>query len=74
MEQFLRQVAETPAQRFKAVGQGHDLRFNSRDLSGAALEVADRLVHLCEFRMETAGSERAAGTGMMPPSLRRRHR
>jgi hypothetical protein len=46
---FLDDIALVDVNRFKAVGLGDDLRFNSAYLVGAALQVSAQIVHLISF-------------------------
>ena len=47
--EFLSEVTDGAGQAFPAVGLGQDVRLSGDRLSGAALVVDDRLVHLCAF-------------------------
>lgn len=48
---FLKSVAEAKVSSFAGVGEGQDLRLEAKGLTGAALEVDARLIHLTAFRM-----------------------
>jgi hypothetical protein len=48
---FLKRVADAKVAEFAGVGEGQDLRLEAEGLTGAALEVDDRVVHLSAFRM-----------------------
>ena len=48
---FLKRVADAKVSTFAGVGEGQDLRLEADGLTGAALEVDDRIVHLSAFRM-----------------------
>lgn len=52
VEAFFYRVMKTPAQRFKAVGLGEDLRLESLHVVGGALAVGQGLVHLSAFERE----------------------
>ncbi|MBP1623778.1 MAG: hypothetical protein H6Q07_1798 [Acidobacteria bacterium] len=49
VEGFLKSVREAKMEEFPAVGEGVDIRFSGRDITGAALAVDDRIVHLSAF-------------------------
>jgi hypothetical protein len=49
VEAFLKSVREAKTEEFPAVGEGVDIRFSGRDITGAALAVNDRIVHLSVF-------------------------
>ena len=70
---FLRSVAQAEIQRFPALGLGEDVRLNGADLTGGALEVGDRLIHLCAFRRQ---DQTSGGThqGRMARASERRRR
>jgi len=46
---FIQAVAAAPADSFKALGEGEDLRIHASDIAGGALAARDRVVHLCAF-------------------------
>lgn len=46
---FIQAVAAAPADSFKALGEGNDLRIHARNITGGALAAHDRVVHLCAF-------------------------
>jgi len=50
---FIQAVATAPADSFKALGEGEDLRINSSNIAGGALAARDRVVHLCAFSEES---------------------
>jgi len=53
--QFMLDVSEADTRRFDALGMGHDLRFRSPSVSGAALEADGRIVHLLAFARRPPG-------------------
>jgi hypothetical protein len=55
IQDFIQAVATAPADSFKALGEGEDLRLHSDRIAGGALAARDRVVHLCAFS-EIAGS------------------
>lgn len=77
-EAFLRAVAAAPTTRFSAIGMGEDIRFSSRELAGAALVAAERVVHANAFAVREAGQiaeKPGAAARLSRSSLRRaRHR
>jgi hypothetical protein len=50
---FLKRVADAKVSTFAGVGEGQDLRLEAEGLTGAALEVDERIVHLSAFRIST---------------------
>ncbi len=52
---FLDEMMSVAAERFPAIGEGEDLRIENRTIAGGALLFAERVVHLCAFRV---GSDR----------------
>ena len=46
---FIQAVAAAPADSFKALGEGEDLRIHASGITGGALAARDRVVHLCAF-------------------------
>ena len=51
---FLAQVAAAPVKTYPALGMGDNLRIRTAGLTGAALCVEDRIVHLSAFRLDEA--------------------
>ena len=49
IQSFLNGCPATPTERFKAVGEGEDLRLTGSNITGAALVADGRIVHLCAF-------------------------
>jgi hypothetical protein len=54
---FLRSVADARVTTFDGAGVGLDLRLEAEGLTGAGLEVDDRLVHLSAFRIGNGASK-----------------
>ncbi len=50
VERFLADVAKADASKHDAAGLGIDLRLHGKGVTGGALLVDDRVVHLCAFR------------------------
>ena len=46
---FLKGLSEAKGEEFPAVGEGVDIRLSGQNLTGAALAVGDRVIHLCAF-------------------------
>jgi hypothetical protein len=61
-------ISEADTQRFEAIGMGHDLRFRSTRVSGAALEADGRIVHLLAYARSPLG---ASGGGGEDATVRR---
>src|SRR5262249_52950756 len=58
--QFLQAIFRATADRFPAVGLGEELRFDTEEMGGGALEVEGNLVHLFAFpRRSRAGRDGA---------------
>jgi hypothetical protein len=73
---FVTETMAARVERFPAVGLGEDLRLSAPTLTGGALAVGDRVVHLCAFRLsrEAHGDLSGQGNRMARASLRRRGR
>jgi hypothetical protein len=54
VSEFLARVASAQSFSEPALGLGKDIRLSSPGISGAALWVEDRYLHLCAFRSETS--------------------
>ena len=64
---FIAAVAAAPADSFKALGEGEDLRIHSSDITGGALAAHDRVVHLCAFSAQRGvGDKGSDSPGMYP--------
>lgn len=50
-EKMLEEAARAVQEQFPAVGEGHDLRIRSQRLSGGALVVDEKIIHLCAFSL-----------------------
>ena len=55
---FLQTLANSKFESFPAVGLGHDLRIESRELAGGGLVVDDLMVHLWAFPLATEQSSK----------------
>jgi len=51
--EFLATVAAAETDRFKALGEGEDIRLRSASVGGGALAARERVVHLCAFSQHT---------------------
>jgi len=60
--QFLSVVLSAPGDRFPAVGLGDELRFDTSDIGGGALEFEGRLVHLFAFPSALGDKRNSART------------
>jgi flavodoxin len=49
---FIEDVKSAALQRFRAIGEGEDLRIESETITGGALYAGERVVHLCAFKVE----------------------
>lgn len=50
---LLAQILKAHADEYPSLGKGREIRIGSVPLTGAGLELEDRLVHLCVYRSET---------------------
>jgi hypothetical protein len=75
-EKLLHKCATAVANRFPAVGEGHDLRLQGNGITGGALAVGERIIHLCAFRLakEEQNNNHRRGSRMARASVRRRSR
>lgn len=55
---FIDALTGIEADRYPAIGEGEDLRFDQLGLTGGALQVEDRLVHLVAFAPQKRGPVR----------------
>jgi ARG/rhodanese/phosphatase superfamily protein len=53
VEKFLADLRCAPTSRFRSIGLGDDLRIEDQTLTGGALVLDDRLIHLAAFRRDT---------------------
>jgi hypothetical protein len=63
---FVRSIEEAEVQKYEAIGEGEDLRFESPLLTGGALYARERIIHLCAF----ARAARDSGADMLRSSRR----
>ena len=60
---------------FPAVGEGQDIRLQGEGLTGGALEVEERVIHMCAFRLAESEPEKINHRSRMArASLRREYR
>jgi len=57
-QKLLGDCTQADVNRFSAVGEGHDLRLQGDGLTGGALEVEERVIHMCAFRLAEAEPEK----------------
>lgn len=72
---FLEDVAVAPLSVYDAVGAGHDVRIDGPRVTGGALVLDDRVVHLSAFRKDRddeTGSAGGSWSGVIRASRRRR--
>lgn len=69
-ERLLEQTGTAETERFPAVGLGEDLRLSGPGLTGGALALEGRVVHLCAFRVPAAAGDDRGGTHMARASRR----
>jgi len=68
---FLSAVAAAEGSEHPAVGEGDDIRISGPRLAGGALSARDRVVHLCAFQLQEAGSHGSSRGGNLARSSRR---
>jgi len=70
---LLEDCAAAIVNRFPAVGEGHDLRLQGNGITGGALAVGERIIHLCAFRLaeEKQNNNHRRGSRMARSSARR---
>ncbi len=76
VEEFLHSVAAARMEEFPAVGEGYDVRLTGNNLTGAALVVGDRVIHLSGFYVPgtqegRTDRRRSEGAAMSRSSVRR---
>jgi hypothetical protein len=73
---FLAETAAADGQLFPAVGLGEEIRLQAAGVSGGALVLGDRLIHLAAFRCEPSPTRDSSARtpGSMRPASERRHR
>ncbi len=71
---FLKTISKAEAETYPAVGEGEDYRLDSGKLSGGALVVDDRVVHLCAFFVEEEAPVGRRQSHMARASARNRNR
>ena len=49
---FLKSITDAEAEEFDAVGEGRDVRLSGKELTGAALIVDNRVIHMSAFRVK----------------------
>jgi hypothetical protein len=75
LKALLHRLKDTPAQAFRAIGEGEDLRLTGEGFTASALVARGRVVHLCAFHAHGPGARgrHAARSRISRPSVRRRH-
>ena len=48
-QDFIGAIGNATTTRYPAIGEGEDLRLESKQIAGGGLEARDRLIHLCAF-------------------------
>jgi hypothetical protein len=71
---FLAQVSAAQGEAFPALGLGEDLRLTGPALSGGALVLDAKVVHLCAFRSQDPAAQAGASSRMVRASRRGGHR
>jgi len=57
VKEFLGQLSASETDTFEALGEGHDLRIQGRDVVGAALQFGGHIVHLSAFKKVVAAPD-----------------
>jgi len=63
---FLDLVGATHGERFKALGEGEDIRLTGQSIAGGALTAGGRLVHLAAFVVDEPGYEDSRAAASAP--------
>ena len=71
-QKLLDDCVQAAINRFPALGQGHDLRLQGKGLAGGALEVDERIIHMCTFRLAESASENGSQRNRLIRASRRR--
>lgn len=56
LAEFLKQLRTVAAEPYPAIGLGTDLRFEAEEVTGGALAVDEKVVHLCAFQRVGSGN------------------
>ena len=71
-QKLLDDCVQAVINRFPALGEGFDLRLQGKGLTGGALEVDERIIHMCTFRLAESAPENSSRRNRMARASRRR--
>ena len=68
---FLNRIAKAKTKHYPAIGEGNDVRIESEDLVGGALEVSGQILHLCVFCERTVDKDEPTNSASRAQARRR---
>ena len=68
---FLNRIAKAKTKHYRAIGEGEDMRIESEDLVGGALEVSGQILHLCVFCERTVDKDEPTNNASRARARRR---
>ena len=68
---FLNRIAKAKTKHYPAIGEGEDVRIESEDLVGGALEVSGQILHLCAFCERTVDKDAPTNSASRAQARRR---
>ena len=68
---FLNRIAKAKTKHYRAIGEGEDIRIESEDLVGGALEVSGQILHLCAFCERTMDEDSPTNSASRAQARRR---
>ena len=68
---FLNRIAKAKTKHYPAIGEGDDVRIESEDLVGGALEVSGQILHLCVFCERTVDKDEPTNSSSRAQARRR---
>ena len=74
VDKLLEQIGKAKPESYPAVGEGDDLRFDNAEVSGGALVVEERVIHLCAFHIDDEEQVSTRRSRMVRASARNRYR
>ncbi len=72
--EFLSNLPDCDESRFDAVGQGHDYRYQGKQVAGSALVCEQKVIHMAFFKEHETGSESQMSSSAMRRLFRRDRR
>ncbi len=74
VDKFLKRISNAKPETYAAVGEGDDFRFDNAEVSGGALVVDERVIHLCAFHIADEEPVSTRRSRMVRASFRNRNR